>query len=97
LDGLVVWPEKLSGAKGELPMPLKTCTNVNEECQMSQVEFTAVMATLFRNARAEPVCRKGETKEQARKRLFGVINDSTPVMTLQMNKPRNVKLKWTRR
>jgi hypothetical protein len=64
---------------------------------MSQVEFVSVVMTLFGKCNVEPVAEKGQTVEQARERLLGLLQDSQPVLTLQINKPREVKLKWTRR
>ncbi|KAH3947634.1 hypothetical protein HBH53_112200 [Parastagonospora nodorum] len=65
--------------------------------KMSQVEFVSVVMTLFGKCSVEPVAEKGQTVEQARERLLGLLQDSQPVLTLQINKPREVKLKWTRR
>jgi len=65
--------------------------------KMSQVEFVSVVMTLFRKCSVEPVVEKGQSAEQARERLLGILQDSQPVLTLQINKPREVKLKWTRR
>jgi len=96
LDGLVIRPKELPRTKGQFLRALRRVGKLNRS-QMSQVEFAAVMATLFRNAQAEPICQERDTEAQARKRLIDVINDSSPVLTLQLNKPRNVKLKWTRR
>lgn len=57
----------------------------------------AVMMTIFRSYRLTPVVEKGETVEIARERLEGVMADSQPSVTLQMNKPRDVKLRWEKR
>lgn len=65
--------------------------------KMSQVEFVAVIATIFKRYTVAPVLEKGETVEAARERLRGVMLDSQPRLTLQMNKPHEVKLKWSRR
>src|SRR2546421_5123387 len=65
--------------------------------QMSQVEFVAVIAPIFSGYTVAPVLEKGETVEAARERLQGVVLDSQPRLTLQMNKPYEVKLKWSRR
>jgi cytochrome P450 len=65
--------------------------------KMSQVEFVAVFATLFKNGTAEPVLLKGESKKQAQQRLVNLTNDSQPRLTLQMNKPKDLKLRWFRR
>jgi cytochrome P450 len=65
--------------------------------KMSQVEFVAVIATIFKRYTVAAVLEKGETVEAARERLRGVMLDSQPRLTLQMNKPHEVKLKWSRR
>ena len=64
---------------------------------MAQVEFVATFATIFRLYRCNPVVEDGETMAQAKERLKDVLQDSQPRLTLQMNRPRAVKLKWTKR
>ncbi len=64
---------------------------------MAEVEFVAVMMTIFRSYKLTPVVEKGETVEVARERLKGLMADSQPRVTLQMNKPRDVKLRWEKR
>jgi cytochrome P450 len=65
--------------------------------KMSQVEFVAVITAIFRRYRVAPILEKGETREDAKERLRQVIMDSQPRLTLQMNKPQDVKLKWSSR
>ncbi|TKW57214.1 putative cytochrome P450 CYP13A1 [Colletotrichum tanaceti] len=65
--------------------------------KMSQVEFVAVVATLFRKCTAEPVPRKEESMQQARQRLLDLMQDSQPAVTLQMKRPKDVHLRWARR
>ncbi|WYZ37721.1 hypothetical protein EsH8_II_001227 [Colletotrichum jinshuiense] len=65
--------------------------------KMSQVEFVTVFATLFRRCRVEPVARPGESAEGAKQRLRDLIQDSQPRLTLQMNRPGEVNLRWVRR
>lgn len=65
--------------------------------KMSQVEFVAVISTIFRSWRVEPITKAGETIALARERLRSVMADSQPMITLQMKKPREVQLRWTRR
>lgn len=64
---------------------------------MAEVEFVAVMMTVFRSYKLIPVVEKGETIEMARQRLKDVMADSQPSVTLQMNRPRDVKLRWEKR
>jgi hypothetical protein len=65
--------------------------------KMAQVEFLAVMLTLFRKARVSPVTEGAETMEMARERLKGLMKDSQPRITLQMNRPKDVVLRWVER
>ncbi|KAK2029011.1 cytochrome P450 [Colletotrichum zoysiae] len=65
--------------------------------KMSQVEFVTVVATLFRRCTVEPARRAGESAEGARRRLLDLTRDSQPIVTLQMKRPDEVRLRWTRR
>lgn len=65
--------------------------------KMAQVEFVAVMFAVFRRARASPVVRGSETKKMAAERLKTLMQDSQPRITLQMNKPKEVVLRWEMR
>lgn len=63
--------------------------------KMSQVEFVATMATLFRRARCEvlPLTAK-ETQVEGRKRLVDMMEDSISKLTLQVRDAKEVKLRW---
>ncbi|OLN86258.1 putative cytochrome P450 CYP13A3 [Colletotrichum chlorophyti] len=65
--------------------------------KMSQVEFVTTVATLFRRCRVEPVARPGETAEEARGRLMGLVEDSQSALTLQMKRPEDFYVRWVRR
>ncbi|KAH8647943.1 cytochrome P450 [Xylariales sp. PMI_506] len=65
--------------------------------KMSQVEFTAVVATLFRRCRVEPVAKPGDTIQEAHENLLKLANDSVQKVSLQMMKPDQVVLKWYER
>lgn len=65
--------------------------------KMAQVEFLCVVWTVFSTYRVEPSLKDGETMEQGKERIQDVVNDSSPRITLQMNKPTGVTLKWSRR
>ncbi|KXJ86032.1 cytochrome P450, partial [Microdochium bolleyi] len=78
--------------------------------KMSQVEFVAVIATLFGRCHAEPEIIGGDAlggaaeaddvekrMQAARQRLLDLTQDSQPLFTLAMNKPRDVRLRWTPR
>ncbi|KAL2074669.1 hypothetical protein VTL71DRAFT_8448 [Oculimacula yallundae] len=62
--------------------------------KFSQVEFVAVMATLFRRLRVVPVINEGESEEDVKKRILETVEDSKIVMTLAMKHPERVKLIW---
>lgn len=64
---------------------------------MAQVEFVAVIATLFRSCKAEVVLKEGETDVQARERLETLMGESQPLLTLQMENPEDVVLRWVLR
>ncbi|KAK8104428.1 uncharacterized protein PG998_011461 [Apiospora kogelbergensis] len=65
--------------------------------KMSQVEFVSVIATLFGKCTAEPAPGEGETMLQAKQRLLGLVQDSQPIFTLQMNRPKEIRLQWAKR
>ena len=62
--------------------------------KFSQVEFTAVLATLFHRHRVDPCQRTGESMESARGRVMAAVNGSGIVLLLQMLHPERVGLKW---
>ncbi len=64
---------------------------------MAHVEFVAVFATIFRRYKCSTVLQDGETAEMARERFEEIMKDSQPRLTLQMNSPESVKLRWSRR
>lgn len=64
----------------------------------SQVEFVAVMASLFKDWRVAPVLAGGEMPEGARRRVLNQIEmDSAPVLLLQMLHPERCPLGWSRK
>lgn len=66
--------------------------------KVAQVEFVAVMATLFQSHRVSPALLEGESHEHARGRLVDMVNDSgISAITLQMQHPKNASLVWTRK
>lgn len=64
---------------------------------MAQVEFVAVIATLFRSCKVEVVCQPRETVEEARERLVKAMQESQPRLTLQIENPEDVVLRWVKR
>jgi hypothetical protein len=67
--------------------------------KMAMVEFVAVMMVCFRTGRVTPAVdiSKGESVEMATERLLEQMKDSQPRITLQMNRPKDVRLRWTQR
>ena len=65
--------------------------------KMAQVEFVSVIREIFSQWRVEVVQRAGETAAAARKRLAAVVADSSPKLTLQVNRPQDVVLRWVKR
>ena len=65
--------------------------------KFAQVEFVATMAALFRDHRAQPALRDGETLEEARHRVLRVVKDSNVELLLQMRDPGKVLVKWMNR
>ncbi|KAL2803109.1 putative cytochrome P450 monooxygenase [Aspergillus granulosus] len=64
--------------------------------KMSQVEFVATMATLFRHGRCEPLSTAGiDSPQLLRERLLGLILDSVSKLALSMRNPDAVQLRWT--
>ncbi|KAH7192841.1 cytochrome P450 [Fusarium flagelliforme] len=78
-------------------MPWSSGPRVCPGQKMSQVEFVSVIMTVFRSCSVEPVLEDRETMEQGRERLLDLLQDSQPVLTLQINRPKEVRLRWTRR
>ena len=65
--------------------------------KFGQVEFVAIMATLFRENRVEPVPHANESMECARARTLVTVKDSGMILLLQMLKPERIGLRWVRR
>ena len=67
--------------------------------KFSQVEFVAVLATLFQQYQVRPVLQDGESKEEEGKRgLMKMVNNSAiSAITLQMQEPRSRSLRWEKR
>lgn len=65
--------------------------------KMSQVEFVAVIATLFSRCTAEAMPRRGQSMEHAKRYLLELMQNSQPVLTLQMKNPKDVHIKWVKR
>ena len=66
--------------------------------KFAQVEFVAVMATLFAKYRSKPALLTGQSPEDAKRVLQSMVEGSMiSAITLQMQEPRKVALKWERR
>lgn len=64
--------------------------------KFGQVEHTALMATVFYGYRVEALREAGESVEEMRTRIMGVIKDSGMVLNVQMRHPEKAKLVWSR-
>jgi cytochrome P450 len=65
--------------------------------KFAQVEFVAVIAVLLWKHRVSINPREGESLEQARKRVYQVIEDSETKFTLQMRRPETVDLVFVKK
>ena len=66
--------------------------------KFAQVEFVAVMVTLFADYHVKPVLQRGQTEEEAKALLLGMVDNSKiSAITLQMQEPKKVALEWIRR
>lgn len=63
--------------------------------KFSQVEFVAVLSTLFHQYRVSPVLENGESEAEAKRALLCMVDGSAiSAITLQMQEPRNRSLRW---
>ncbi|KAJ4287309.1 hypothetical protein N0V90_012707 [Kalmusia sp. IMI 367209] len=85
-----------AGAKGSF-LPWSSGPRACPGMKMAQVEFLSVVYTMFSAYRAEPALEVGESLKQGRARMAAVVDDSQPRLTLQMNRPTDLKLNWVRR
>ncbi|KAF2090209.1 cytochrome P450 monooxygenase-like protein [Saccharata proteae CBS 121410] len=65
--------------------------------KFAQVEHVAVMAKLFKEHVVRPKRREGESEEEARRAVQGVIDDSGMVLLLQLLRPERASLVWGKR
>ena len=73
------WPEGLQNCPGR---------------KFAQVEFAAVLMSLFKNHRVEIVPEKGEDGKAARKRIYVVVEDSDQTLLLRIRNVDSVRLRW---
>lgn len=85
-----------AGAKDHF-LPWSSGPRVCPGIKMAQTEFLSVIYTTFSEHRAELALEAGESLEQGLARMAAVVADSAPKLTLQMNKPNDLKLKWVKR
>ncbi|KAG8528171.1 uncharacterized protein KY384_007088 [Bacidia gigantensis] len=65
--------------------------------KFSQVEFVAVLASLFKDHTVNARPEADESTAQAKQRVMNVVNDSGLRITLQMKHPETVALDWQKR
>ena len=78
-------------------MPWSAGPRVCPGQKMSQVEIVVVFATLLWRCRVLPIIKDGETLQDAHARIMAVAGDSEMRMTLQMNRPDDLLLRWEKR
>jgi cytochrome P450 len=78
-------------------IPWSTGPRICPGMKMAQVEFVGVLFTMLRRCRIEAVRSEGESEEGAQKRLGDVMQDSQSRLTLQMNRPSDVRLRFIKR
>jgi len=78
-------------------VPWSTGPRLCPGMKMAQVEFLAVIWSIFSTYRVDAALSDGESKEQARERLHSVMMNSRPRLTLQMNRPEDAVMTWTKR
>lgn len=62
--------------------------------KFAQVEFVAVLGTLFQNHRVMPAPQAGETEETASKRIIEAVEDSEIVLTIKVKNPEKIRVRW---
>lgn len=66
--------------------------------KLSQVEFVATLAVLFKDWRVEAVLRVGETLTDAQRMVLSLIKEDTEyVLLIQLLHPEQCPLVWHRR
>ena len=65
--------------------------------KFGQVEFVAVLASLFSEHRVEPVPHQDESMRDARARTSAAVKDSGMILLLQMLKPESIGMRWFRK
>ena len=66
--------------------------------KFSQVEFVAVLATLFSQYRVRPVLQEGESEAEGQRALQSMVDHSAiSAITLQMREPKKRALRWEKR
>lgn len=107
-DSLVWRPDRWleSASKGELGeeelitpppgvfLPWISGPRVCPGKKFAQVEFVAIMASLFKGYRARVLPSVGETQENARRRARKEIDDSCLKITLSIKHPEKIRLVW---
>lgn len=66
--------------------------------KFSQVEFVSVFMAIFAEYRVEGVkLWDGETEKEMAERFENIMMDSAPILTLQMKRNQDLKVRWVRR
>ena len=65
--------------------------------KFGQVEFVAIMATLFGDYRVEPIPREHESIQCSRARTLAAVKDSGMILLLQMLRPERIGVRWVKK
>lgn len=65
--------------------------------KMASVEFVAAVAAVVRCYRVSPARRVGESVEEARVRIEGVVRDTMQLESIRMKHPERLELRFERR
>lgn len=65
--------------------------------KFSQVEFVAVISSLFKNHRVRPVLMTGESEKDGSERLMKVIKDSHYEIAIKMAHPEKLQVRWEKK
>jgi cytochrome P450 len=64
--------------------------------KFGHLEHMALMASIIRDHVVEPAAENGESFEETRQRIMGVVKDSGMVLNVQMFHPEKASLVWRR-
>jgi len=96
ISGSTIDDEVLNPDTSDAYFPWAFGRNVCPGKRFSQVELVAVLATLFRDHRLEPVPEAGESMYKARERVGRLAEDIEMRLLNEMREPEKVGVRWRR-